>query len=75
MSRSRMVLELLTKALAFYANPLNYKKVKKEGIETLTPSPAELDSGARAKDTIRNIEEIMGLANKSLTEVKEYEHD
>lgn len=75
LSRSRMVLELLTKVLDFYANPENYKKTKELGLINLGPSPIEKDKGAKAQDTRRNIQEIMGLANKSLTEIKEYEHD
>lgn len=75
LSRSRMVLELLTKVLDFYANPKNYNKIKREGIEVLTPSLVEIDAGTKAQDTRRNIQEIMGLANKSLAEIKEYEHD
>lgn len=62
LSRSRMVLELLTKALEFYANPKNYNKIKKDDDTdgyALLPSLVDLDKGAKAKETILNIKEIM----------------
>jgi len=66
-TQSKLVLELLSKALEFYAKDENYETVPTDDDTdsfALLPSEVERDRGRVAKETLHNIREIMGKEEK-----------
>lgn len=62
LKNSKFVLELLTKALEFYGEKNNYIKINLEvgsAFVASSDSPIEEDKGTIARETIRNISEIL----------------
>lgn len=59
---SKLVLELLTKTLEFYAQETNYKRRTTDNdTDTVSYLPSEIDrdKGNKAQETLRNIRELL----------------